>query len=232
MSSVLRSSREPLVRIVDDDASLREALGLVLTVGRLDWAGYESAEAFLERDDLRRPGVVVLDLRMTGMSGLACQAKLAERASDLPVLFLTGHGDATAAVRALKAGAVDFLQKPVGTEKLLSACRRLTAWHLALRAENEEREHARTLLATLTPREREAADYTARGWPNRTIAEEMGVSEQAVKIHRSNIYRKLGVKGPVDVAELMRKADPDQRVAQAGLRTLCVLADDTPTEEK
>lgn len=221
MPSVLK----PLIRLVDDDASLREALGLVLTIGRFDWIGYESAEVFLERDDLRRPGVIVLDLRMDGMSGLSCQSILQARGADHPVLFLTGHGDAGAAVQALKRGAVDFLQKPIEAETLLAHCRRLTAWHLALREENEAKAHARALFATLSPREHEAALWSAKGLPNRLIADAMGISEQAVKIHRSNIYRKLGVKNPVDIAEMLHRIRSDDTAERAGLRTLRVLAD-------
>lgn len=220
MSTILK----PLIRLVDDDASLREALGLVLTVGGIDWTGFESAEALLTRDDFRRPGVIVLDLRMDGMSGLACQAELLRRGVDQPVLFLTGHGDASAAVHALKQGAVDFLQKPIEAEAFLDVCRRLTAWHLALRDEAQARAHAATLLATLSPRETEAARWSAKGLPNRAIADAMGISEQAVKLHRSAIYRKLGVKSPVEVAELLRLAEPDPTAEAVGIRTLRVLS--------
>lgn len=197
---------EFLVRLVDDDPAVLDGHGLVLRVAGFDVAGYESAEAFLEKDDPRRPGCAVLDLRMGGMSGLECQAAMASRGIDLPVLFITGHGDMETAVYALKKGAADFLSKPVTAEKLVDSCRRLSEWHLALRAHRAQVDAAAALVETLTPRERDVAKLAAEGRPNKAAALELGVSEQAVKIHRSNVYAKLGVHSPVEVNALLTLA--------------------------
>lgn len=195
----------PVVRIVDDDTHLLSALGFVLTVAGFAVAKYPSAETFLEKDDFSRPGCVVLDIRMSGMNGLQCQQALLERGLSLPVLFLTGHGDVDMAVNALKYGAADFLQKPVEAEKLSAICRKLVQWHVSLCLTREAWAADAAKVASLTPREREAAELVATGLPNKIIAERLGVSEPGVKFHRTNIYRKLEVRSAVEVGKMLAR---------------------------
>lgn len=120
-----------LIRLVDDDREFRTSQIFALRMAGLDAVGFESAERFLEDDDPLRPGCVVLDVRMDGMSGLDCLRKLRDAGRDIPVVFLSGHGDIDMALWAVKHGAADFLQKPVRTERLVESCRRLIAWHEA-----------------------------------------------------------------------------------------------------
>ena len=200
-----------LIRLVDDDREFRTAQIFALRMAGLDAVGFESAERFLQGDDARRPGCVVLDVRMEGMSGLECLRKLRESGRDIPIVFLSGHGDIDMALWAVKHGAADFLQKPVRTERLVESCRRLIAWH---EAELRRKAHASKLSeiwATLTPKEKEVARGMAEGLSAKGAAETLGVSEQAVKMHRSNVYRKLGVKTPVEVARWVASADVEAK---------------------
>lgn len=221
----------PQIRLVDDDREFRTAQLFALRMAGLDAAGFESAEAFLREDDARRPGCVVLDVRMDGMSGLDCLRKLRETGRDIPVVFLSGHGDIDMALWAVKHGAADFLQKPVRTERLVESCRRLIAWH-EKELERKARESALgETWETLTPKEKEAARAMAAGLSARRAAEEWGVSEQAVKMHRSNVYRKLGVKTPVEVARWVASVDDEEKgEAESGtLVRATLLADDGET---
>lgn len=200
-----------LIRLVDDDREFRTAQIFALRMAGFDAVGFESAEAFLRDDDVRRPGCVVLDVRMEGMSGLDCLRKLRESGRDIPIVFLSGHGDIDMALWAVKHGAADFLQKPVRTERLVESCRRLIAWHEAqLRRKAHESKLSETW-ATLTPKEKEVARGMAEGLSAKSAAEALGVSEQAVKMHRSNVYRKLGVKTPVEVARWVASADVEAK---------------------
>lgn len=200
-----------LIRLVDDDREFRTAQIFALRMAGFDAVGFESSEAFLRDDDVRRPGCVVLDVRMEGMSGLDCLRKLRESGRDIPIVFLSGHGDIDMALWAVKHGAADFLQKPVRTERLVESCRRLIAWHEAqLRRKAHESKLSETW-ATLTPKEKEVARGMAEGLSAKSAAEALGVSEQAVKMHRSNVYRKLGVKTPVEVARWVASADVEAK---------------------
>lgn len=197
----------PTVRLVDDDASLRGGLVFALEMAGLHTVGYDSAEAFLTRDDPKVPGCVVMDIRMGGMSGLECQTRMRDAGFDQPVIFLSGHGDIEMALLAVKQGAADFFTKPVAAEKLAQACRRLFDWNLASRERRRKRDSARARLKTLTPREHEVALAATTGAPNKTIAASLGISEQAVKIHRSNIYAKLEVHSVVEVRQVFECAE-------------------------
>ncbi len=215
----------PLVRIVDDEASVREARLFLFTMEGIDAAAYGSAEDFLERDDLKRPGVLVLDLRMPGMTGLELQAKLCELGSDLPVLFVSGHGDVNAAVLALKRGAFDFLEKPVDPDKLLRAVRRLVAWNLEERArKNSERKMVRKM-RLLTPREREVADLMTEGLQSKVIAARLGLSEQTVRLYRSSLYRKLDVRTALEASDFLRKAKEAGKANPADLTRALLLSE-------
>lgn len=214
----------PLIRLVDDEPQLRKAQAFVLQLAGFDTREFESAEDFLEQDDHERPGCVVLDIRMGGMSGLQCQEEMNARGIRLPVLFLSGHGDIHMAVMALKRGAADFLQKPVPAEKLVEACRTLVDWDATSREKARERARAKQLLAKLSPREREVAQLVATGLPNKAVAERLGVSEQNIKIHRSNIYAKLALRSAVEIRSLLDSAGADEK--KNPLITLQVLPED------
>lgn len=190
---------DPIVRLVDDDEGLLGGLSFVLKVAGFDVLTYTSAEDFLAKDDFARPGCIVMDVRMGGMSGLECQQELRRKGVMQPLLFMSGHGDIDMALRAVKNGAADFLQKPVEADYLAAACRKLVNWHVDFLRSNEAKEKDRLQCDSLTDREREVAECVAKGLTNKAIADRFDISEQGVKFHRTNIYRKLGVHSAVEV---------------------------------
>ncbi len=206
-----------VVRLVDDDSSLRGGLAFALEMAGLAVVGYESAEALFERDDPRVPGCIVLDIRMGGMSGLECQRRLKSHGFDQPVIFLSGHGDVEMALQAVKQGAADFFTKPVSAERLAEACRRLFDWNVSARRERAERARAQGLVARLTPREKDVALAASTGAANKTIAKALGVSEQAVKIHRSNVYAKLEVHSAVEIRAVLERAGAAEKTDESRL---------------
>lgn len=183
----------PLVIIVDDDASVREGLAeLVLSIG-LETRCFASARELLESDAFNRPGCLVLDIRMPGASGLDFQAQLARNGNPKPIVFITGHGDIPMTVQAMKAGAIDFLTKPVRDQTLLDAVLAGIEKDIALRAKARLVSRHVDCVEKLTPREREVFGHVARGRLNKQIAYELGISEVTVKLHRGNVMRKLEV---------------------------------------
>ena len=187
------TSHRRVVHVVDDDDSIRTALSRLLGAERFEVYTYASAREFVERGAEGARGCVVLDLSMPGIGGLDLQEILARDPDALPIVFLTGHGDIPASVRAMKGGAVDFLTKPVERERLLAAIE--TA--LARDAErHRRRDHLRTVQARfddLTPREREVFDLLVTGMPNKQVGAALGTTERTVKAHRAQVMRKLGV---------------------------------------
>lgn len=184
----------PRVRIVDDNESVRTAESFSLSVAGYDTVAYQSAEDFLKFDDLGRPGCILLDVRMNGMSGLELQLKLKEMKVALPILFISGHADLNMAVGALKKGAVDFLEKPVPAEKLIAAVSQLVQFSVLEFAKKEEIKKKRFLFSTLTPKEQEVARLVAEDKLNKIIAFDLNITEHTVKLHRGNIYKKLGLR--------------------------------------
>ena len=196
------AKRETLIRIVDDDDSLRDALRFVLETEGWRVADHAGAREFLTRDAPSTPGCVVLDIRMPGMSGIEAQRAMLERGIDLPIIFLTGHGDIDMAVSALQEGAKDFIQKPVDNERLLAVIAYAASANLAKRA---GRVDAATLLeraASLTERELEIARALADGLVNREIAERLQIAQRTVEVHRAAVMRKLGIRKPAELASL------------------------------
>jgi FixJ family two-component response regulator len=181
----------PLVIIVDDDPSVREALSDLMLSAGYQPIDFASTHALLEADVLDRPGCLILDVRMPGASGLDLQQQLAGNGNPKPVVFLTGHGDIPMTVQAMKAGAVDFLTKPVRDQTLLDAVAAGIARDIAQRAQAEVVRRHTENLGTLTPREREVLREVARGRLNKQIAFDLGISEVTVKLHRSNAMRKM-----------------------------------------
>lgn len=196
------AKRETLIRIVDDDDSLRDALRFVLETEGWRVADHAGAREFLTRDAPSTPGCVVLNIRMPGMSGIEAQRAMLERGIDLPIIFLTGHGDIDMAVSALQEGALDFIQKPVDNERLLAVIAYAASANLAKRA---GRVDAATLLeraASLTERELEIARALADGLVNREIAERLQIAQRTVEVHRAAVMRKLGIRKPAELASL------------------------------
>lgn len=196
------AKRETLIRIVDDDDSLRDALRFVLETEGWRVTDHAGAREFLTRDAPSTPGCVVLDIRMPGMSGIEAQRAMLERGIDLPIIFLTGHGDIDMAVSALQEGALDFIQKPVDNERLLAVIAYAASANLAKRA---GRVDAATLLeraASLTERELEIARALADGLVNREIAERLQIAQRTVEVHRAAVMRKLGIRKPAELASL------------------------------
>jgi len=185
---------EQTVFIVDDDAAVRDSIQeLVESVG-LRAESHSSGQAFLASYQPQRSGCLVLDVRMAGMSGLVLQEKLNELGARIPVIIITGHGDVPMAVRALKAGAVDFVQKPYRDQLLLDSINNaLTVDTIARRSLDESQNHDRQL-ATLTKREQEVLDKLLAGNVSKQIARELGISTRTVEAHRQNLLRKLGVR--------------------------------------
>lgn len=198
-------NNNPLVRIIDDDADARSATSFFLSVMGWEIREYQSAADFLENDDGTRPGCLVLDIRMPGMTGMELQLKLRERNSDLPIIFLSGHGDIDMAVHALKRGAFDFQEKNTKPERLQAAVCRAVKDHLKLREQKQTLDEFRNIYESLTPREKEVALRIAKGELNKVIAYDLGISERTVKMHRSNLFRKLNVSGAVEMLAFLGK---------------------------
>ena len=192
---------QPLVLIVDDDERIREALQeLMLSVG-IDSACFASTRELLDSNLPDRPGCLILDVRMPGSSGLDLQNHLAMSGDAKPIIFLTGHGDIPMSVRAMKAGAIDFLTKPVRDQTLLDAVTAGIARDIAQRASAQVVRQYVERLAILTPRERQVMREVAHGRMNKQIAFDLGISEITVKLHRGNVMRKMQA---TSVAELIR----------------------------
>lgn len=195
---------KPLIHVVDDDESLRPALLRLLAAGGFEARGYACAGDFLLHPPADGPGCLLLDMRMPGPSGLDLQAALEHHGIRLPVIFMTGYADTLAGVRAMKAGAVDFLAKPVERADLFEAIGRALALDATQRAARHEAERLRARFGTLTPRERAVFDRLVAGGLNKQIAAELGISERTVKTERAQVMRKLGVGS---LAELGRLAE-------------------------
>lgn len=194
-------AKQPLVIIVDDDASVREALSELMLSAGFEAASFSSTQALLETDALGWPGCLILDVRMPGSSGLDLQRHLTTTGNPKPIIFLTGHGDIPMTVQAMKAGAVDFLTKPVRDQTLLDAVNTAIGLDAARRAEAAKIKGYVERLQTLTPREREIMHEVTRGRLNKQIAFDLGISEVTVKLHRGNLMRKMEV---ASIGELIR----------------------------
>ena len=203
-----------LVYVIDDDASYRTAVER-----RLKWAGYDvetysSAQQLLDRlSDVDAPGCILLDVRMPGLTGLELQNRLIERGSVVPIVFVTGHADTHTTVRAIKAGAEDFLAKPASSEDLIDAIERAMARSESARHQRSELGSLRRLVATLTPRERQVFDLLVRGKINKQVAFELGTTERTVKAHRHEVMEKMQVSsfaGLVSIAERLGMLAPSR----------------------
>ncbi len=194
---------EPTVFVVDDDQAVRESLRwLVESVG-LAVRTYGSAHAFLGEYDPQQPGCLVLDVRMPGASGIELQEELRDKGSDIPIIFITGHADVATAVRAMKTGAVDFIEKPFSDQLLLDHIHRSIEQDRGRRAERARALEIIGRRAKLTPRQRRVMDLVADGSSNRIIAQDLGISLKTVEAHRAKVMEKMKARS---VAELVKLA--------------------------
>lgn len=184
----------PTVFIVDDDRGLCEALAYLLESVHLRCETYASTKDFLDAYDPDRPGCLVLDVRMPGMSGLDFQTELAARHSTLPIIMITGYADVSMAVRAMKAGAIEFLEKPFGDQVILESVQQAIERDRQVRLREMERAKFDTRLATLTQRERQVMDLLVAGRSNKEIASELRVSRKTVETHRAKLMTKTAAK--------------------------------------
>jgi RNA polymerase sigma factor (sigma-70 family) len=188
--------------LVDDDAAVCHALSVFLNASGYGVRTFSSAEAFLRQVDEVAEGVMLLDQRMTGMSGLELQAELSRLGTSLPIIFITGHGDVQMSVKAIKAGAIDFLEKPFSNEDLLASVQE--AFLHADRSKKYQNRIAdvRNRIASLTGREREVMQHVVAGISNRNLAERLGVSDRTIEVHRSRVMKKMGAES---LPDLVRK---------------------------
>ena len=192
---------EPTVFVVDDDAGVRKSIRELLVSVGLAVETFESAQSFLDAFDAARPGCLVLDVRMAHMSGLVLEGKLAEMGADIPIVFISGHGDISMAVGAVKRGAVDFVPKPYQEQHLLDAVNEALRRDALARATPLDDNGVTERLQMLTSREREVLDLALKGHSCKVIARELGISHRTVELHRSHLLEKLEV---ASVTELLR----------------------------
>ena len=201
-------AEELAVFVVDDDRAIRDSLTGLLEASGYRARAYESAKAFLAGGELDSHGCVIADIRMPDMDGLELQAEMNARGSRLQVIVMTGHGDIPLAVRAMKAGAVDFLEKPYDTAVLLEAVRRALSKPRDERGPTEISSEARAQLDSLTPREREVLDMIVAGKLNKSIAYELSISQRTVEVHRARLMKKMGARNMAELMRMMLGAPP------------------------
>ena len=198
------TSTAPTIHIVDDDASFRTSMSRLLRASGYQTALYESGDAFLEQPPADEAGCILLDLQMSGVQGFELQEHLAKIGNILPIVFLTAHGDIRAGVQAIKAGAEDFLPKPVAREALFECVERALARNVEQREQQDRLSAMRSLVKRLTPREAEVFALVVRGKLNKQIAHELGTTVRTIKSHRQALMTKLDVKSlpeAVSIAE-------------------------------
>jgi FixJ family two-component response regulator len=190
----------PHIFVVDDDQTLRGSLRWLLESLKLNVQTYASAHEFLSTYDPVQPGCLLLDVRMPDISGLQLQDILKKRSIRIPVIIITGHGDVSMAVRAMKAGALDFIEKPFNDQELLECVQRALALDTRQRGEESQQRIAIERLDTLTPREREVLEKVVCGKLNKTIAAELGISMKTVEAHRAKVMEKMGAHSAFELA--------------------------------
>lgn len=196
----------PVVFVVDDDEAICESLRLLIGDVGLEVRTFASARAFLDKYDASRPGCLVLDVRMSGMSGLELQSRLRELGLCVPTIIITGHADVPMAVEAMKAGAMDFIEKPFRDQVLLDGIQRAIDLDLRVRRQHKERQDVQARIQLLTQREKEVMDCLIAGKSNKNIAFDLGISQKTVDFHRANILEKIGVSSVVELVRLTQKA--------------------------
>lgn len=197
---------DPIVFVVDDDRSVRKGLERLIKSVSLEVETFATAQEFIDYEHPDRPGCLVLDVRMPGLSGLDLQRELAAAKHEMPVIFITGHGSIPMSVRAMKAGALNFLEKPFEDQDLLDAIREAIEKDVQAREKRAELAEIKRRIDTLTPREYEVLRLVITGMLNKQIAAALGASEKTIKVHRSHVMRKMGVLSAAELARLAEKA--------------------------
>jgi len=211
---------ETIVYVVDDDPSFRKAVSRLLRTAGFEVEALASAEEFLKHPMVDRPACLVLDVRMPGPSGIDLQAALQETGRDVPIVFMTGHGDVSTSVRAMKGGAVDFLEKPFRAPELLACVQRGLARSRQSRVERAERIEIERRYATLTSRERDVLRLVVTGLLNKQIADNLGIAEKTVKIHRGHVIQKMKAGSVAELVRMAQRLGPPDSQAGAGAQTL------------
>ena len=196
---------QPFIHIIDDDASFRTALGRLVETYGFRVASYESGESFLAQLPASEAGCILLDLRMPGLSGPDLQDRIAQAAPLLPIVFLTGQGTIAASVQAMKAGADDFLEKPVASKILRGVIKRALGQNEKRRAGHEQVQLLQNRVSSLTPREIQVFDLVVRGKRNKQVAYELETSERTIKAHRHSIMEKLGATSLAEIVSIAEK---------------------------
>lgn len=191
----------PTVIVIDDDDAVRSSLKLLLRSVKLPVTAYASAQEFLPKYCVDQPGCLIVDVRMPGMSGLELQQRLNLRGAMIPVIFITGHGDISMAVEAMRHGAFDFLPKPFRDQDLLDRVQKALEKDASNRQEIAQADRSRELFESLTPREREVLELVTSGKPNKVMAADLGVSQRTIEIHRAHVMEKMHANS---LAQLVR----------------------------
>ena len=199
------TEEKPVVYVVDDDPSVRKALERLLRSGGHEAKTFPSALEFLDFSFSDAPGCLILDVKMPGLGGLELQDRLADKGISLPIIFITGHGTVPASVRALKAGAMDFLQKPFEDRDLLGAVSQGIEKDRRLRHEQKEMKKLRAKWDTLTQREREVFRLVVTGMLNKQVAFDLGITEKTIKVHRGRVMEKMGAQSLSDLVRFSEK---------------------------
>ncbi|MCH7717424.1 MAG: response regulator transcription factor [Gemmatimonadetes bacterium] len=200
------TSEGATVFIVDDDQSVRTALSRLMRSAGLHAETFASAKEFLEREHPDGPGCMVLDLSMPGSTGLELQQDMAAADIDLPIVFLTGHGNVPSSVKALKSGAVDFLEKPVDEDRLLSAIKDAVEQDIRTRRDRDKLSEIQGRVARLTRRELQVFRLVVQGKLNKQVAGELGMSEKTVKVHRARVMQKMEADSLAELVRLAQRA--------------------------
>lgn len=199
------SESSPIIHVVDDDKSFRSAIGELLSACGYKVSLYETATKLLESPFSGGPACILLDLQMAGLNGVQLQDRLSELGCRLPIVFISAYGDIPTTVHTIKAGAEDFLTKPVTKERLLETIQRALARYEAMQAQDDRISLLRSLFAQLTPREREVFDLLVRGRPHKQISYELDISERTVKLHRHQLIQKLRVRSLAELAVIAER---------------------------
>lgn len=201
--------QSPLVHVVDDSREVCDALAYLLRSADLACRTYASADDFLDQYDPAQPGCLVLDVRLPGMSGMELQAELRRRELDIPIIIMTGHGDVPMAVQALKAGAVDFLEKPCDGQALLNLVRQALDRDAQTRADQHDQATIRARLQALTPREYEVMTHIVRGRLNKQVATKLDVSHRTIEVHRKRVMEKMRAGSLAELVRMVLRVEPD-----------------------